>query len=94
VSGAHDIDPQMEKMLKAMGHEAPARQHVLEINPDHDVLRSMNALFEKDRESPLLGDYIQLLYDQAVLLEGGRPKDPVAFTKTLTRLMAERAAAG
>ncbi|MBI5440167.1 MAG: molecular chaperone HtpG [Deltaproteobacteria bacterium] len=91
VAGEHDLDPQMEKMLKALGQEVPQRKRTLEINPDHELIRRMNELCEKDRQHPLLAEYIDLLYDQAVLLEGGRPRDPVAFGRSLNRLMAERA---
>lgn len=94
VSGEHDLDPQMEKLLKAMGQKVPERKRTLEVNPDHDLLRAMNEVFEKDKDAPLLGEYVDLLYDQALLLEGGRPRDPVAFHKALARLMAERARGG
>jgi molecular chaperone HtpG len=86
-----DLDPQMEKMLQALGREVPRRKRILEVNPAHDLLRAMNARFEKDRNDPLLAEFAELLYDQAVLLEGGRPKDPVAFARAVARLMAERA---
>ncbi|MBI5014697.1 MAG: molecular chaperone HtpG [Deltaproteobacteria bacterium] len=89
-----DMDPQMEKMLKALGQEVPARKRALEINPDHALLKAMSARFERNRDDPLLGEYSQLLFDQALLLEGGRPKDPVAFAKAVARLMAERASEG
>jgi molecular chaperone HtpG len=92
VGADDDMDPQMEKMLRALGQDVPKRKRTLEVNPDHELIRNMNARFEKDRKDPLLGEFIQLLYDQAVMLEGGRPKDPVAFAKTVARLMAERAA--
>ncbi|MBE0617030.1 MAG: molecular chaperone HtpG [Proteobacteria bacterium] len=94
VGAESDPDPQMEKMLKALGQDLPARKRTLEVNPDHELLRAMNARFEKDREDPLLAEYGRLLYDQALLLEGGRPRDPVAFAKAVSRLMAERAAGG
>ena len=51
----------------------------------------MNDLFEKDKESDLLKDYIDLLYDQALVLKGSAPKDPVVFSKVIARLMVESA---
>ncbi|MBV6504921.1 MAG: Chaperone protein HtpG [Syntrophorhabdaceae bacterium] len=86
-----DMDPQMEKLLKAMGQDVPQRKRVLEINPSHPLFAAMNTIFENDKNSPHLEDYTRLLYDQALLLEGSKPKDPVAFTKVLARLMVENA---
>ena len=48
----------------------------------------MSAIFEKEGGSPLLGEYSGLLYDQALVMEGSRPKDPAAFSKALSKLMA------
>jgi molecular chaperone HtpG len=89
VAGEHDMDPQMEKMLKAMGQDLPAGQRALEINPDHALIQRMNAMFDEDRASERLKEYIGLLYDQALLFEGDRPRDPVAFAKAVARLMTE-----
>ncbi len=89
VSDEGDLNPQMEKLLKAMGQEVPEQKRILEINPDHPLFAAMNGLFEKDGKSPVLAGYIDLLYDQALLLEGSRPKDPAAFAKKLADLMVE-----
>lgn len=89
VADEGDMDTQMEKLLKAMGQDVPQQKRILELNPEHPLFSSMNAIFEKDKESPLLKEYINLLYDQALLLEGSRPKDPAAFARAVARLMAE-----
>ncbi len=83
------LDAQMEKILKAMGQEVPAQKRILELNPEHPLFASMNELFERDKEHPLLNEYIDLLYDQALILEGSRPKDPAKFARTVSKLMAE-----
>ena len=67
----------------------PDSKKILEINPDHALFAAMNGLFEKDEKSLVLKEYIALLYDQALLLEGSRPKDPAACTKALARLMVD-----
>jgi molecular chaperone HtpG len=89
VADEGDLNPQMEKILKAMGQDVPDNKRILEINPDHPLFAAMNGLFEKDKKSPVLEEYIGLLYDQALLLEGGRPKDPAAFARAMARLMVE-----
>jgi molecular chaperone HtpG len=91
VAGEHDLDPQMAKMFRAMGQEVPKGQRVLEVNPDHPLIARMQALFAADAQSDRLKEYVELLYDQALLLEGDRPRDPVAFARTLSKLMAETA---
>lgn len=89
VADEGDVNPQMEKILKAMGQEVPNSKKTLEINPDHPLFGAMDALFEKDKDSALLKEYVGLLYDQALLLEGSRPRDPAAFAKAMGRLMVE-----
>jgi molecular chaperone HtpG len=86
-----DIDPQMEKLLKAMGQEVPESKRILEINPAHPLFAAMNGIFEKDRDNPLLQEYIDLIYNQALLLEGSKPKDPAEFAKAVAKLMVENA---
>lgn len=85
------LDPNLEKLMKAMGQDVPAIKGILEINPSHSLFEAMNTIFEKDRSSSLLGDYADLLYNQALLLEGSKPKDPAGFARTLSRLMVEHA---
>ncbi|RJQ50086.1 MAG: molecular chaperone HtpG [Nitrospiraceae bacterium] len=85
------IDPQMEKLLRSMGQNIPENKRILEINPSHPIFEAMNNIFEKDQKSAALEEYIRLLYDQALLLEGSKPKDPVAFASAVTRLMVKDA---
>ena len=89
VAGEHDLDPQMEKMFRAMGQNVPQGQRTLEVNPDHPLIARMQALFAADAKSDRLKEYVDLLYDQALLLEGDRPRNPVAFAKAMSQLMAE-----
>ncbi len=87
VSDEGDLDLNMEKLLKAMGQEVPKRKQILEINPSHELFSVMNSIFGSDPASAVLKDYIDLLYDQALLLEGSKPKDPARFIKNVSRLM-------
>ncbi|MBE0596062.1 MAG: molecular chaperone HtpG [Desulfuromonadales bacterium] len=94
VAGEHDLDPKMVKMFQAMGQEVPKGERVLEINPNHELIARMQQLFSADRASAQLKEYTGLLYDQALLLEGDKPRDPVAFARALSKLMAEGVSAG
>lgn len=91
VADEGDMDKQMERLLRAMGQEVPKQKRILELNPDHPLFASMNAMFEKDKENPLLKEYIDMLYDQALILEGSRPRDPAKFARAVAGLMAETA---
>jgi molecular chaperone HtpG len=94
VAGEHDLDPKMVKMFQAMGQELPKGQRVLEVNPDHPLISRMKELFSADSKSEKLKGYVGLLFDQALLLEGDMPRDPVAFAKALSKLMAEGVSVG
>ncbi|MHB1398128.1 MAG: molecular chaperone HtpG [Trichloromonadaceae bacterium] len=94
VAGEHDLDPKMAKMFQAMGQEVPKGERVLEINPGHDLIVRMKQLFAAEPKSAQLKEYTGLLYDQALLLEGDKPRDPVAFARALSKLMAAGASVG
>ncbi len=85
------MDPQVEKLLKSMGQKTPENKRILEINPSHPIFEAMNKIFGKDQKSAVLDEYIKLLYDQALLLEGSKPKDPAAFAGAVIKLMVKEA---
>ncbi len=85
------LDPQMEKLLKSMGQDIPVTKRILEVNPTHQVFEAMNALLEKGGNDQLLKEYIDLLYNQSLLLEGSKVKEPASFAKTMAKLMLENA---
>ncbi|HDY67589.1 MAG TPA: molecular chaperone HtpG [Candidatus Scalindua sp.] len=89
VADEGEMDPQMEKLLKSMGQDVPKRKRILEINPSHPIFESMNKIFEEDRRNKILEEYTELLYDQALLLEGSKPRDSAAFAKAIAKLMVE-----
>lgn len=85
------MDPQMEKLMRQMGQQIPENKRILELNPKHPIFEAMNKIFEKDQKAVALEDYITLLYNQALLLEGSKPKDPAAFAAAVTKLMVKDA---
>lgn len=87
LSAEGEISLEMEKVLNAM----PNNQHieankVLEINPSHDVYQALKQSFESDKDKFKL--YTNLLYNQALLIEGLQVADPVAFTNDICKVMA------
>lgn len=91
VADEQGLDPQMEKLLRSMGQDVPAQKRILEINAHHQVFEAMNELIGKDGNDALLREYIDMLYNQALLLEGSKPKDPAGFAKTMAKIMTENA---
>ena len=86
---AYDMSAYMEKILKASGQEPSDVKRVLELNIDHPVFEKIKALYEKDKDDPVLKDYIGLLLDIAVIGEGGRIENPSRFSKMIGDLMAQ-----
>lgn len=82
-----ELTIEMEKILKAMpnGGQDVQADKVLEINIHHDVFQSLKAAAEGDKEK--LGLYTNLLYNQALLIEGLQVNDPVQFTNDICKIM-------
>lgn len=83
-----ELSIEMEKVLSAMpganGQNVKADK-VLEINVGHDVFKSLKKAYESDKEK--LGLYTNLLYNQALLIEGLPIADPVEFTNDICKVM-------
>ena len=84
---AYDMSAYMEKILKASGQKAPDNKRVLELNLDHPVVKKINSLFEGDRNNADLKDYSQMLYDLAVIAEGGKLDNPSQFSRLVGQIM-------
>jgi molecular chaperone HtpG len=82
-----DLSPQLEAMLRQAGQEVPERKPILELNPDHPILKRLQTIFEQDGTDARLSEYAELLFGQAVLAGGGQLADPAAFTRKLSGLM-------
>ena len=91
VSDEGDVSPQLERILKAMGQEAPAVKRILELNPDHAVMAALRRRHAADPDTPVVAEYAELLHGQAVLAEGGQLPDPAAFARRVAELMARAA---
>lgn len=89
VADENDMTPQMEKIMRAMGQEPPQSKRIMEVNPDHPVLEKLLAMQSSNLNNPQLGDYIDLLYGQAILAEGGDLPDPTRFSRLIAELMVK-----
>ncbi|MBI2423578.1 MAG: molecular chaperone HtpG [Candidatus Hydrogenedentes bacterium] len=89
VTDTHDLSPQMEQMMRAMGQEAPVTKRILELNPDHAILQKLHERFDVNQDDPALLEQAELLYGQALLAEGGVLPDPGRFSKLVAELMVK-----
>ncbi|MGF1238260.1 molecular chaperone HtpG [Streptomyces sp. 2-6] len=87
VSDADDLTPALEHMYRAMGQEVPQTKRILELNPDHQLVKGVRQAYARQGEDlSELTEAADLLYGLALLAEGGRPKDAGRFVK----LVADR----
>ena len=83
-----ELSLEMEKVLNAMPIEDKIKaERVLEINAGHPILKTLQQAYEADKEQ--VKTYAQLLYDQALLIEGFPIEDPVAFSNAICQLMTK-----
>jgi len=85
----HDMSAYMEKILKASGQAPPDVKRVLELNMAHPLLEKVNAMFEADRNDAALKDYCRMLFDLAVVAEGGKLENPARFSRMVGEAMAK-----
>ena len=88
VLNKHDMALYMQHLMKQAGHELPSSKPVLEINPEHALVRRM----EEEQVEDRFRDWSRILFDQAILAEGGQLEDPAGFVSRLNRLISEIAA--
>jgi molecular chaperone HtpG len=83
----------IERLLRAHQQDLPEQKRILEVNPSHPLIERMNVELTKSPESAQLSEWIELLFDQALLVEGSPLPDPSRFTKRLVALMQSSPAA-
>lgn len=84
VTGEGDMSANLERLLKAAGQAAPTAKPTLEINPSHVLVTRLNAESDEAR----FADWANLLFEQALLAEGGQLDDPASFVRRLNGLLA------
>jgi len=83
VVDAQEMGMNLERMLKAAGQAVPLSKPILEVNPQHPLV----TLLKQEPGDARFGDFSQILFDQALLSEGGQLDDPAGFVKKLNGLM-------
>ncbi len=81
VVGEGELSSQLARMLKAAGQKAPDAKPTLEVNPAHPLVKTLDGSAHFD-------DLAHILFDQALLAEGGLPDDPAAYVRRVNALLA------
>ncbi len=85
VSEEGDMSGHLARLLKQAGQDAPPFRPVLEVNPEHALLKKLDTLRE---DGTRFGDLAQILFDQAWLAEGGQLEDPAAYVRRVNALLS------
>jgi len=83
VADQHGMSANLERMLKAAGQAVPGSKPILEINPRHPLVQRLKHETDEER----FADWSHILFDQALLAEGGQLEDPASFVKRLNELL-------
>ena len=79
VKEEHDMSGNLERILKQAGQEVPSSKPILELNPEHPLLLKL----KDEQDDTRFADLAHVLFDQALLSEGGQLDDPASFVKRL-----------
>ncbi len=91
VADEGQMSAQMERLMKQFGNEMGDAQRILELNPDHEAVKTILSLYEKDKKSDEVVELGRVLLDQAIIAEGSKIKDPSAFARRVNMLIARQA---
>ncbi len=88
VADEHEVGGNLARILKSIGQKAPLSRPILEINPAHPMVQRLG------REEAHFADWGTLLFEQALLAEGGQLEDPAGFVRRMNALMLDMAGEG
>lgn len=78
-----EMTTQMAKLFAAMGQQAPEVKYTFELNPDHPMIKRVADIADEDQ----FNDWLELLFEQALLAERGTLENPTAFIKRMNKLL-------
>ena len=83
VSDEDEMSMNLSRMLKAAGQDAPSVEPILEVNVHHPIVKKMAA----EKDAARFSDWSSIIFDQAMLADGGALEDPAAFVVKLNNLI-------
>jgi molecular chaperone HtpG len=91
VAEAHGMSAHMERLMERFGRGDEKTKRVLELNPDSPAVEAARELHQKNATDPRVETYARLLFEQAVIAEGSKVADPIAFARRVNDLIARDA---
>ena len=85
VADENDMGIQLQRLLKAAGQSVGEVKPIFELNPEHALVRTL----KEEKDEARFNDWTHILFDQAVLAEGGQLQDPAAFVQRMNKLLLE-----
>lgn len=82
VADEHEMGAHLERLLKATGQQVAGSKPIMELNPEHPIVKRLG----EERDAQRFDDWAHILFDQALLSEGGQPADPAGFVKRLNEM--------
>ncbi|MBN2686507.1 MAG: molecular chaperone HtpG, partial [Pontiellaceae bacterium] len=89
VGDEYSMSPHIEEMMRRMGQAVPKRESILELNPEHAVVKKVQAMYKADKKDPKVKTLTQLLHDQAVIASGAKLDDPAGFAARMNEMLAD-----
>jgi molecular chaperone HtpG len=90
VTEVHGPSRHLERLMREAGQQIPSSKPILEINPDHPIVQRLR----QEAGGTVFDDWSRILFDQALLAEGGELEDPASFVKRLNTLTLALAGGG
>lgn len=88
VADSGDMSANLERLMRAMGQEVPPTKRILEVNAGHPLIAHLAQRYEQQKDSPELAQSAEMVYELAVLSEGGELADPAGFAKRVAQVMS------
>jgi molecular chaperone HtpG len=85
VADENEMSIHLQRIMQASGHPFPQGKPVFEINPEHPIILRL----KDDPDMERFGEWVNILFDQAFLAEGGQLEDPATFVKRLNKLLLQ-----
>ena len=82
-----ELSPRIAELFRRTGQTVPVAKRILELNPAHPLMPKLRAIVARDRTDPILAEYAELVYGQAILAEGGQLPDPAAYGRRIADLL-------
>jgi len=89
VSEGQDFSPQLDELMRRIGHKVERKKRILEVNPKHELVAKLRSRFAADPKAPDLETYARLLYGQALLAEGSQLPDAARYGRLIAELMTK-----